>query len=403
MSGLQRTASGNGLNVSQFYDPSMAFTLQQGTAALQRSQAASGGVLSGAALKDLTSYASGVASQNYQNAVTNALAEQGQQTSANTNLESGALTGNSQLTPILNAGTSALGYQNTNSINTGSQLAQLNSNAGQLAAQGITQSAGGINSAIGGAAQALGKTNNTNTKTDNGYNSNSTNNTNSGYNSERSDPNYSSNYNASYGGGGGAGYVTSDEATKTNIQAITPFDAAMTPQNAGLETQGTAGSASGNAPAVQAIQPKSSSSGSSGGGGGGSSVMGFIGAAASILSFFSDENCKQDIQSMSDKDVEKSMSGMNAKSYQYNQETQAKGAPAGKQIGVLAQDVQKTPAKGMVNDTNPKTIDVKKATSFLLAGYSNLNKRLAQLEPNGSTKPEKHDVETKVSTKKGSK
>ena len=65
--------------------------------------------------------------------------------------------------------------------------------------------------------------------------------------------------------------------------------------------------------------------------------------------------------------------------------------------GIIAQDVQKTPARDMVNDNNggDKTVDVKKATSFLLAGYANLNKRLAQLEP------EKKPTETKV--KKGSK
>ena len=406
VSGLQNTASGNNLNVSQFYDPSMAFTLQQGQQALQRSQAATGGVLSGAALKNLDSYSQGIASQNYQSAVTNALAEQSQQTSANTNLESGALTANSQLTPILNAGTSALGYQNSTASNAGSQLAQLNSNAGQLQAQGITQSAGGINTAIGGllgaGAKAVGSANGTTpttpTTTPTGYTS-----TGSSY-SAPSNVSFTN-----YGGSSGGGYdfgsslsdIFSDEATKTNIQAITPFSAAMTPQNAGLE-----GPAAGNTATVapvSAIQPQTASSsnsnsnsnsGSSGGGGILGSLGGIIGGA---LSFFSDENTKKDISSLTDSEVEKSMEGMHPKTYEYNQATQAKGAPSGQQVGIIAQDVQKTPARDMVNDNNggDKTVDVKKATSFLLAGYANLNKRLAQLEP------EKKPTETKV--KKGSK
>ena len=369
VSGLQNTASGQGLNVSQFYDPSMAFTLQQGTQALQRSQAASGGVLSGAALKNLTGYAEGVASQNYQSAVTNALAEQSQQASANTNLLSAGETANSQLTPILNAGTSALGYQNTNAINTGSQLAQLNSNAGQLQAQGITQSAGGLNSAIGGAASAIGKY----------VNSNSGNSGNSNYSSKQAVNTDNQYYNS---------YLNSnpysDEATKTNIEAITPFSAAMTAPGAG------SGTSIAGAPPILGISSGSgsSSSGSSGGGGGGSSTTSILssigGLASAAMSFFSDEDTKTDMKpmsTMSDKDVNKSLHGMNAKSYDYTPEAQKLGAPAGKQVGIIAQDVEKTPAKGMVVQGDKfKKIDIPKATSFLLAAHAVLDKRLASLE-----------------------
>jgi hypothetical protein len=49
-------------------DPGYQFQLQQGQQALQNSQAAHGGVLSGSALKDLINYNQGVAATGYQNA-----------------------------------------------------------------------------------------------------------------------------------------------------------------------------------------------------------------------------------------------------------------------------------------------------------------------------------------------
>lgn len=52
----------------QYQDPGYQFQLQQGQNALQNSQAAQSGVLSGAALKDLMSYNQGMANTAYQNA-----------------------------------------------------------------------------------------------------------------------------------------------------------------------------------------------------------------------------------------------------------------------------------------------------------------------------------------------
>ncbi len=52
-------------------DPSYQWQLQQGQQALQNSQAAGDGVLSGAALKGMQNYTQGMASTNYQNAYTN--------------------------------------------------------------------------------------------------------------------------------------------------------------------------------------------------------------------------------------------------------------------------------------------------------------------------------------------
>lgn len=47
-------------------DPGYQFSVDQGTQALQRSAAAKGGLMSGAALKDLSTYAQGTAAQEYQ-------------------------------------------------------------------------------------------------------------------------------------------------------------------------------------------------------------------------------------------------------------------------------------------------------------------------------------------------
>lgn len=47
-------------------DPGYKFSVDQGTQALQRSAAAKGGLMSGAALKDLSTYAQGTAAQEYQ-------------------------------------------------------------------------------------------------------------------------------------------------------------------------------------------------------------------------------------------------------------------------------------------------------------------------------------------------
>ena len=54
----------------QYQDPGYQFQLQQGQQALQNSQAAQNGVLSGAALKDLIGFNQGMANTAYQNAYT---------------------------------------------------------------------------------------------------------------------------------------------------------------------------------------------------------------------------------------------------------------------------------------------------------------------------------------------
>ena len=61
----------SGVNLQN--DPAYTFDLQQGQQAIQRSAAAGGGLVSGGALKDLTDYSQGYASNQYQQSYTNAL------------------------------------------------------------------------------------------------------------------------------------------------------------------------------------------------------------------------------------------------------------------------------------------------------------------------------------------
>jgi hypothetical protein len=121
-------------------DPGYAFRLSEGLNALDRTAAARGGMLSGAALKGATRYGQDMASQEYQNAYnryqTNranmlnplqSLAGQGQ-TTANT-------LGNASQNYATNAGNAYM-------------------NAGNAAASGYVGSANAWNSALGGAANA---------------------------------------------------------------------------------------------------------------------------------------------------------------------------------------------------------------------------------------------------------
>jgi hypothetical protein len=109
-------------------DPGYQFQLQQGQQALQNSQAADGGVLSGAALKGLINYNQGVASTGYQNAW------------------------------------NRWNQQQTNTVARLGSLAQLGQAAGSNQASGASTFAGGISNTITGegnaeAAGAVGASN----------------------------------------------------------------------------------------------------------------------------------------------------------------------------------------------------------------------------------------------------
>ena len=76
---------------SQFYSPGMAFAMQQGRQAMERSAAARGGVMSSGAMKDISGYITGIASQNYNDAAGLALKNRDQQIGAAGQLMQGGL------------------------------------------------------------------------------------------------------------------------------------------------------------------------------------------------------------------------------------------------------------------------------------------------------------------------
>lgn len=118
-------------------DPGYEFQLDQGQQALQNSQAAGDGVLSGAALKNLINYNQGMASTGYQNAYTRWLQSQSNTFNQLSNVASlGENAG-------ANVGNSGVGYSHG--------MANTITGAGNAAASGIVGGANAINSGINNA------------------------------------------------------------------------------------------------------------------------------------------------------------------------------------------------------------------------------------------------------------
>ena len=279
------TAQQAPLDVQKYYDPSMQFTMDQGQKALQASAAARGGVLSGAALKDISQYASGLASQNYQSAVQNAMADRQQQIGVGQTLMQGGLGTQNTLAGIGSQGISALDIQAKQGAATAGDIGTLNQALGYNQANATNQQAAQIGQAINQLGNYL---------------------------------------NTPSGGGGDA--AISDVRAKQNVQ-----DVGSEPRGAMMHHL----FGSKQAPASESRQSE----------------------------------------------VQQTLDGLSAKSFEYTPEAQAQmGAPSGKQIGILAQDLEKTPAGGIVNQGPVKTIDTKKATSFALAALAELNKRMNNLE-----------------------
>lgn len=99
--------------------------------------------------------------------------------------------------------------------------------------------------------------------------------------------------------------------------------------------------------------------------------------------FFSDKNLKEDVDTISDEEIDKFLESLNPKKYKYTEEAEQKGAPEGKQIGVFAQDLKKSKVgKQMVvqDQEGDLMVDVPKSVSALLASTASLNKRIKKLE-----------------------
>lgn len=101
-------------------DPAYAFDLQQGQQALERSAAARGGLMSGGTMKDLTKYAQGMASNEYQNAYGRFMNNQ------NTTFN--------RLGTIAGYGQNTLGMNNAASQHYGTTMSDLITGAGNAAA-----------------------------------------------------------------------------------------------------------------------------------------------------------------------------------------------------------------------------------------------------------------------------
>lgn len=140
-------------DVSAYLDPSMQFTMQQGMNALQNSAAASGNLLSGQTLKDITNYSQGLAGTNWQNAYQNALADTNRRYGVDANDRAFNYTAQTGDRDFNNANAqflASLGMQGTNAQ---SQLAQSLATllSGNSVAAGQAQGAGtiGANNALG--------------------------------------------------------------------------------------------------------------------------------------------------------------------------------------------------------------------------------------------------------------
>ena len=145
--------------VNEANDPAYQWDLQQGTDAVQRSAAATGGLVSGGALKDLTNYSQGLASNQYQQSYSNALAQyqqaynQYETTQSNTfnRLSSTAGLGQNAVTGTATSGNAAAGINanvNTNTANSLSNLATNQGNAWGAAAIGVGNGAASISNAL---------------------------------------------------------------------------------------------------------------------------------------------------------------------------------------------------------------------------------------------------------------
>jgi hypothetical protein len=141
------TLGGNFTNadLNAYMAPNYAFQLQQGQQALQNSQAADSGVLSGAALKGMQNFTQNTAAGAYQQAYANWLSNQ--------NLNYGQLMG------IASLGENAAAMMGNNATQTGQSIAQNMIGAGNAQAAGTIGSANALSGAIGSATGYMGLNN----------------------------------------------------------------------------------------------------------------------------------------------------------------------------------------------------------------------------------------------------
>ena len=96
----------------------------------------------------------------------------------------------------------------------------------------------------------------------------------------------------------------------------------------------------------------------------------------------SDEDEKTSKKKMSDDEICKILDGLAPMEYKYKSRAIDKGSPKGKVVGIMAQQVEKTPASDMVGEDEDgvKMLDGQKAISLALASLSSLNSRMKKME-----------------------
>lgn len=151
-------------------DPGYQFRLNQGLQSINRSAAARGGAVSGAALKDLTNYSQGSASQEYQNAFNrfeqstqnrfnnlNTVSNSGQQagTTQGNNLNTSAQYGGNITTGAANANLNANEYAGTTGLQAAQSTGANTLGAAEQAGNYLTQGANAAAAGKVGAANAF--------------------------------------------------------------------------------------------------------------------------------------------------------------------------------------------------------------------------------------------------------
>lgn len=421
------------LDVNRHLDPSMAFAMKQGTDAIQGSAASRGMLNSGAALKDLTQYSQGLASQNYQQATQNAMADRAQQASiagqqigvgqagvagnanmfgqgaqASNNMAQFGISGqgqyglqNAQLAQQAALQNSQLGSQanqfnagqannmslqnaqmanqyslanNQNQMQANMQAAQMqnqNYNSALAAQANMGQYGTGLlnqnyNTGVAGSAQLglAGLNGNANL-----YSQGIQNNQQLGNIANQNSMNL-------YGAGNQAAqnqYAMGVQGNNNLYQ--TGLDAKMNQAQMYLNTGGQLASLSqsgGNAAAAAQLNQRSPW------GAGLSSAGGMLGGY-----FTSDPKMKEHVDKVTDAEIEAFLNEANPKTFGYKDEAVQNGSPGGRQMGIMADDLQKSKiGNAMVsNDAQGhKQVSGEQTVGALIAVASSLNKRLKKVE-----------------------
>lgn len=126
-------------------NPAMAFNLQQGQQAIERSAAARGGLMTGGTLRDLSTYSQGVASNEYSNAYNRAYGRF--LDSQNTNFN--------RLASLAGIGQTAVGQQGVLGANAANSISNLMAGKANVQAASIMNSGNSMADAFGSTSNAI--------------------------------------------------------------------------------------------------------------------------------------------------------------------------------------------------------------------------------------------------------